>query len=82
MTPARPHRPGLEPGALDPESSALTIRPPRLSQTINKKPLLTQPPPASQEAQFELLPHLQIGVQHQTQTRSCYCIHRHLNRPK
>ena len=30
-------RPGLEPGPPDPESSALTIRPPRLPQTVFSK---------------------------------------------
>ena len=33
-------RPGLEPGPLDPESSALTTRPPRLPQTRLMKNLL------------------------------------------
>ena len=33
-------RPGLEPGPLDPESSALTTRPPRLPHSLKEIPLI------------------------------------------
>jgi len=38
-------RPGLEPGQLDPETSALTMRPPRLPQSVHAKATL---PPCKQ----------------------------------
>ena len=80
-------RPGLEPGPLDPETSALTMRPPRLSRVIWSKDkmtsifnvescaLLMQTVPATIPAYFLSLQHAALSLLHFPAPWPLVCAH-------